>query len=444
MSFKLRFAPSPTGHLHVGNARTALVNFLYAKSNNGSLLLRIDDTDSERSKKEYEESIKNDLSWLGIHWDLIDRQSSRLENYSKAIKTLEEMGRAYRCYETPEELSLKRKSQLMSGRPPVYDRQALKLTDKDHLNFEKMGKKAHWRFKLIHEDVSWKDLVRGDCNYHMSSLSDPVIMREDGKPIYTLASVIDDIDHKITHIIRGEDHVTNSAAQIQLFEALGKNPPILGHLSLLSGSEGEGLSKRIGSLSLGSLKEKNIENISVVSLLSSIGTSESIASLTNMPSIIEKFDIKKFSRNTAKFGIQELYQINQKILQNYNFAEVEEKLKKIEPNVSEEFWNSVKGNIDTIEEVKIWINVAYGEIIPINEDKSLMKIALKLFPEKIDNFTWREWTKAISDSSGVKGKKLFLSLRQALTGHASGPELANLLPIIGKEKIISRLSGEKS
>ena len=316
MTCKLRFAPSPTGELHVGNARTALVNFLFAKSNNGILLLRIDDTDKERSEKKFEESIKNDLLWLGIKWDMMDRQSNRFENYTNAIKILEENGRAYRCYETPEELSLRRKSQLMSGRPPVYDRQALNLTEKDHLKFEKMGKKAHWRFKLIHEDVTWNDMIRGECNYNMSSLSDPVIMREDGKPIYTLASVIDDIDHKITHIIRGEDHVTNSAAQIQLFDALGAKPPKLGHLSLLSGSEGEGLSKRIGSLSLGSIKEKNIENISLVSMLSSIGTSQSITHFGNIDSIIEKFDINNFSRNTAKFDINELFQINQKVFRD--------------------------------------------------------------------------------------------------------------------------------
>ena len=444
MTCKLRFAPSPTGELHVGNARTALVNFLFAKSNNGILLLRIDDTDKERSEKKFEESIKNDLLWLGIKWDMMDRQSNRFENYTNAIKILEENGRAYRCYETPEELSLRRKSQLMSGRPPVYDRQALNLTEKDHLKFEKMGKKAHWRFKLIHEDVIWNDMIRGECNYNMSSLSDPVIMREDGKPIYTLASVIDDIDHKITHIIRGEDHVTNSAAQIQLFDALGAKPPKLGHLSLLSGSEGEGLSKRIGSLSLGSIKEKNIENISLVSMLSSIGTSQSITHFGNIDSIIEKFDINNFSRNTAKFDIHELFQINQKVLQNYDFSEVERKLNIMDDNVSEVFWDNVKGNLDTFPEIETWVKVVYGEIIPIIEDERLMNFALNSLPKNIDELTWREWTKAITDASGIKGKELYLSLRKALTGLASGPELANLLPIIGKQKIISRLNGEKS
>mgnify|MGYP001318540300 FL=1 len=444
MTCKLRFAPSPTGELHVGNARTALVNFLFAKSNNGILLLRIDDTDKERSEKKFEESIKNDLLWLGIKWDMMDRQSNRFENYTNAIKILEENGRAYRCYETPEELSLRRKSQLMSGRPPVYDRQALNLTEKDHLKFEKMGKKAHWRFKLIHEDVTWNDMIRGECNYNMSSLSDPVIMREDGKPIYTLASVIDDIDHKITHIIRGEDHVTNSAAQIQLFDALGAKPPKLGHLSLLSGSEGEGLSKRIGSLSLGSIKEKNIENISLVSMLSSIGTSQSITHFGNIDSIIEKFDINNFSRNTAKFDINELFQINQKVLQNYDFSEVERKLNIMDDNVSEVFWDNVKGNLDTFPEIETWVKVVYGEIIPIIEDERLMNFALNSLPKNIDELTWREWTKAITDASGIKGKELYLSLRKALTGLASGPELANLLPIIGKQKIISRLNGEKS
>ena len=220
MKTKLRFAPSPTGNLHVGNARTALVNYLFCKSISGEMMLRIDDTDEERSSKEYEESIKSDLNWLGINWETTDRQSTRIENYKDALKKLFENGRAYRCYETQEELSLKRKAQLMSGKPPVYDRQGLSLEENDHLRYEQEGKLPHWRFKLLDEEVTWTDLIRGHCTYDMNALSDPVIMREDGRPIYTLASVVDDIDHKISHIIRGEDHVTNSAAQIQLFLSL--------------------------------------------------------------------------------------------------------------------------------------------------------------------------------------------------------------------------------
>ena len=288
MKTKLRFAPSPTGNLHVGNARTALVNYLFCKSISGEMMLRIDDTDEERSSKEYEESIKSDLNWLGIYWETTDRQSTRIKNYKDALKKLFENGRAYRCYETQEELSLKRKAQLMSGKPPVYDRQGLSLEENDHLRYEQDGKLPHWRFKLLDEEVTWTDLIRGHCAYDMNALSDPVIMREDGRPIYTLASVVDDIDHKISHIIRGEDHVTNSAAQIQLFNALGYEAPNLGHLSLISGADGEGLSKRLGSLSLGDLKREGLESNALSSLLARLGTSDPIVFFKNSSVEFEK------------------------------------------------------------------------------------------------------------------------------------------------------------
>ena len=245
---KVRFAPSPTGNLHVGNLRTALVNYLFARREGGHFMLRIDDTDTERSTPEFEASIRADLEWMGMGWDSEDRQSARLDRYDAALKQLADAGRAYPCYETPEELALKRKAQLSAGRPPVYDRAALKLTDEQKAEHEAAGRRPHWRFLLNDAEVSWTDMVRGDVSYHMSSLSDPVLMREDGRVIYTMASVVDDIDHGITHIIRGEDHVTNSAAQIQLFEALGAAAPAMGHVALLAGSDGEGLSKRLGSL----------------------------------------------------------------------------------------------------------------------------------------------------------------------------------------------------
>ena len=441
MKYKLRFAPSPTGHLHVGNARTALVNYLYAKVNKGELLLRIDDTDVERSKQEFEESIKRDLTWLGIIWDKTDRQSERLEKYNTALQLLLSKGRAYKCYETPEELSLKRKAQLMAGRPPVYDREALKLSKADHLKLEDMGRKPHWRFRLLDDEVFWKDLVRGDCSYNMNALSDPVIMREDGRPIYTLASVVDDIDHEITHIIRGEDHVTNSAAQIQLFEALGSKAPYLGHLSLLAGAEGEGLSKRMGSLSLGSLREENLESIAVSSLLSRIGTSESIVPFKTIFEIIKSFDISKFGRNTAKFDVQELYLINQKIIQSYSYKEVENRLQSYGIKIDEMTWNLVSGNINLIKDTKIWLEVIKGSIEPIIEDHFLLKVAIETIPEtEFTSYTWSEWTKIISKRTGLKGRKLFLPLRKAITGLDYGPEFSNLLPLIGREKVIERLS----
>ena len=446
MKTKLRFAPSPTGNLHVGNARTALVNYLFCKSISGEMMLRIDDTDEERSSKEYEESIKSDLNWLGIYWETTDRQSTRIKNYKDALKKLFENGRAYRCYETQEELSLKRKAQLMSGKPPVYDRQGLSLEENDHLRYEHDGKLPHWRFKLLDEEVTWTDLIRGHCTYDMNALSDPVIMREDGRPIYTLASVVDDIDHKISHIIRGEDHVTNSAAQIQLFNALGYEAPNLGHLSLISGADGEGLSKRLGSLSLGDLKREGLESNALSSLLARLGTSDPIVFFKDIGDLIESFDLNKFSRNTAKFDINDLYLMNKKSIQSMNYEEASKRFNLIgldEPG--EEFWNTVSGNLNNFIETKIWWEVVFGEIDPLIDNQDLIQVATDTFPnESIDNDTWSKWCKKISNQSEFKGKKLFISLRKTLTGYDYGPELSKLLPLIGKEKILSRLSGNKS
>ena len=446
MKTRLRFAPSPTGNLHVGNARTALVNYLFCRSISGEMMLRIDDTDEERSKKEFEENIKSDLNWMGIFWEMTDRQSTRIKNYNDALNKLFESGRAYRCYETQEELSLKRKAQLMSGKPPVYDRQGLSLQQKDHDKFANEGKLPHWRFKLTDDEVVWDDLIRGKCTYDMRSLSDPVIMREDGRPIYTLASVVDDIDHEITHIIRGEDHVTNSAAQIQLFKALGIQPPSLGHLSLIAGSEGEGLSKRLGSLSLGQLKQEGLESNALTSLLAKLGTSDPISFIENIEGLIKDFDLKKFSRNTAKFDMKDLYLLNKKSIQSMSYQEALKRLKLIDlDNINEEFWNTVSGNLNNFKEIKLWWNVVFGEIKPIIDNRHLIDIAIKLFPnETLDQTTWGSWCKIISSESDFKGKELFISLRKALTSYDYGPELSKLLPMIGKEKILSRLSGNVS
>ena len=445
MKMKLRFAPSPTGNLHVGNARTALVNYLFSKCNKGEMLLRIDDTDPERSKTEYEENIKKDLNWLGIFWEYTDRQSLKIDQYNNALNKLFEIGRAYRCYETPEELSLKRKAQLISGKPPVYDRQAMNLTEEDHQKFKSEGKLPHWRFKLIDQDVAWTDLIRGNCNYNMKSLSDPVIMREDGRPIYTLASVVDDIDHKITHIIRGEDHVTNSAAQIQLFQALGSKSPTMGHLSLIAGSEGEGLSKRLGSLTLGELREDGIESNALASLLARLGTSDPIVAFKSVEEIIKSFDLSKFSRNTAKFDVNELNFINKKSIQLLDYNDAKEKLNSLGLDASKEFWDLVSGNLDNLKQSIIWWKVIYGEIVPIIDNPEIIKIAKENFPnDKLDNSTWGIWSKKISNESGLKGKELFTTLRKAITSQEHGPELSKLLPVLGKEKILSRLSGIKS
>ena len=353
--------------------------------------------------------------------------------------------RAYRCYETQEELSLKRKAQLMSGNPPVYDRQGLSLVDNDHQKFQKEGRLPHWRFKLIHEEVSWVDMVRGNCTYDMKSLSDPVIMREDGRPIYTLASVVDDIDHNISHIIRGEDHVTNSAAQIQLFKALGGKVPELGHLSLLAGSEGEGLSKRLGSLNLGELKQEGFESITLSSLLAKIGTSDPMKVFINTDELIKDFDLSKFSRNTAKFDSNDLYIMNKKSIQFMEFKEAKSRLTEIGLDINEEFWRTISGNLNKLNEARIWWDVVYGEIDPIIDNSNLIEKAIEFFPENnLDNTSWGSWCKSISGNTDYKGRDLFISLRKAITGFEFGPELSNLLPLIGKDKILSRMSGKKS
>ena len=438
---KVRFAPSPTGKLHVGNLRTALVNFLYAKAHNGTFMLRIDDTDTERSTAEYEAAIRADLSWMGMDWDCEDRQSDRIGRYDEALAHLIDTGRAYACYETAEELALKRKAQLNAGRPPVYDRAALKLSEDQIAAYEAEGRKPHYRFRLNDDEVTWTDLVRGDVAYHMSSLSDPVIIREDGRYIYTLASVVDDIDHGITVILRGEDHVTNSAAQIQLFEALGAKAPQMGHLALLAGADGEGLSKRLGSLSIEELRQNGMRAVAIASLLSRIGTSQPITAFASMADVIGGFDISYYGRATAKFDPTELAMINAKIIQSLDFSEVEEELRALSIE-DENFWLAVRGNLEKVTEAAEWWAVCHDDIDTIIEDEALCQAAIAALPDgPITSGIWKEWTKAISAATGAKGRGLFMPLRLALTGRSAGPEVAGLLPFIGRDRIVKRLSG---
>ena len=439
---KVRFAPSPTGNLHVGNLRTALVNYLYARHYGGQFMLRIDDTDTERSTAEYEASIRADLQWMGMNWDCEDRQSDRLERYDEALAHLLETGRAYACYETAEELALKRKAQLNAGRPPVYDRAALKLTDEQKQAFEADGRRPHYRFKLLDEEVKWTDLVRGDVAYHMSSLSDPVIIREDGRVIYTLASVVDDIDHEITVILRGEDHVTNSAAQIQLFEALGAKPPKMGHLALLAGADGEGLSKRLGSLSIAELKADGIEATAIASLLGRIGTSLSVQPFASIQELAAAFDITTFGRATAKFDPEELRQLNSRILQLLEFEDVAERLSS-HSITDAGFWLAVRGNLNLLSEAGEWWQICHEAIEPVIEDKELCLAAIEQLPDgDITADIWKPWTAAIAEATGKKGRGLFMPLRLALTGRNAGPEIAGLLAYMGRDRIIARLSGE--
>ncbi len=442
---KVRFAPSPTGNLHVGNLRTALVNYLFARKTGGQFMLRIDDTDTERSTTAFEVSIRNDLKWMGMDWDVEDRQSERLARYDQALAQLRDAGRAYPCFETAEELSLKRKAQLSAGRPPVYDRAALKLSAEQIAAFEAEGRRPHWRFKLDDAEVRWHDLVRGDVAYHMSSLSDPVLMREDGRVIYTMASVVDDIDHGISHIIRGEDHVTNSAAQIQLFEALGAKPPTMGHVALLAGADGEGLSKRLGSLSISELREQGVEAMAIASLLARIGTSDPVNPTSDIAMVIESFDISRFGRATAKFDPAELAQVNARVVQELSFESVAGRLEAMGIGGGEAFWLAVRDNIGTVGEAGEWWNICTTSIAPVIDDAEVTKAAAECLPEgALEAEIWADWTRAIAASTGKKGRGLFMPLRLALTGKEKGPELAPLLAFMGRERIIARLQGQSA
>lgn len=440
---KVRFAPSPTGRLHVGNLRTALVNYLFARKTGGTFMLRIDDTDEERSSAAFETAIREDLQWMGMMWDCEDRQSARLARYDAALAQLIAAGRAYACYETPDELSLKRKAQLSAGRPPVYDRAGLKLSDQDKAKLEAEGRRPHWRFLLNDAEVQWHDMVRGDVAYHMSSLSDPVLMREDGRVIYTLASVVDDIDHAITHIIRGEDHVTNSAAQIQLFEALGARAPMMGHVALLAGADGEGLSKRLGSLSIGELRQTGIEPCAIASLLARIGTADPVVPHSQLSAVVDNFDLGRFGRATAKFDPAELAKLNSQIVQELDFSNVDARLAAIGVAGNEAFWQAVRGNIATVNEAKIWWDICVQPLVPVIGASPVTNAAAALLPEGgLDSSIWAAWTKSIAAETGVKGKGLFMPLRLALTGRDAGPEIAPLLAIMGRDRVIARLRGE--
>ncbi len=442
---RVRFAPSPTGRLHVGNIRTALFNWLYARHNDGEFMLRLDDTDVERSTDEFAEGIKEDLIWLGLEWDLLAKQSDRYVEYEKAVRHLTETGRLYPCYDTPEELDLKRRRQLAQGRPPIYDRSALELSDEMIAEYEKEGRRPHWRFKLEHKRVTWNDLVRGEQSIDAGSFSDPVMIRQGGGYLYTLPSVVDDIDFEMTHIIRGEDHVANTAAQIQLFEALGATPPVFGHHNLLVGADGEALSKRKGSLSIAGLREEGLEPLALNAHAATIGSSHPVAPHQSMEEIAELFDFSRLSRAPARFDESELRNLNAKYLHEVAFAVVEERLEKAGITGGEPFWLAIRGNIDLFGDAEKWWQVVAHEIEPVITDQELCNAAQKLLPAApLDEITWSEWTQAVKDQTGAKGKSLFMPLRQALTGQERGPELKFLLPLMSYDKVSNRLLGQKA
>ena len=440
----VRFAPSPTGRLHVGNVRTALINWLFAHAKGGKFILRIDDTDLERSTKAYEDGLREDLTWLGLVWADTFSQSDRFAEYDKAAARLKEMGLLYACYETADELERKRKIALSRGRPPVYDRASLALSDDEKAKLEADGVKPHWRFKLSGNRVEWDDLVRGPQSIDTSSLSDPVLIREDGSYLYTMPSVVDDIDAKITHVVRGEDHVTNSGAQIEIFHALGGTAPQMAHTPLLIGADGQGLSKRLGSLSMGELRAQGFEPMAICSLLAKIGTSDNVEARTSLDDLAKEFDFGKIGRAPARFDEADLLSLNATILHGLPFDDVKDRLAAIDAKAADEaFWTVVRENCSLLPDVKAWADTVFGDVPPLvdAEDKDFVLQAADLLPAgDLTAQTWSEWTNAVKAATGRKGKGLFMTLRKALTGQEHGPDMASLMPLIERDRALARLN----
>lgn len=439
----VRFAPSPTGLIHIGNARTALLNWLHAQTRGGTFVLRFDDTDVERSRREFADAIAEDLEWLGIRPDRVERQSERSRVYRAAVAKLKAAGRLYPAYETTEELERRRRRQLARGVPPVYDRAALKLTPEEIAAFEAEGREPHWRFRLEGRKVEWLDGIRGPQVVDTAGLSDPVLVRADGSFLYTLPSVVDDIDFAITDVIRGEDHVTNTAVQIEIFEALGGPVPRFAHHNLLAATTGEALSKRLGSLSIAGLRDAGYEAMTVASLAVLIGSSEEIHAYPDLASLAPHADLSGMSRSTAKFDPHELDVINARLIHALPYAAVADRLKALRADLGEAFWLTVRDNLGKLSDAVGWARVAAGKITPVvaAEDRDFLQAAADLLPEEPwDDATWGAWCEAVKAATGRKGKPLFLPLRLALTGLDHGPEMKRLLPLIGRRNTSARLS----
>lgn len=435
--------------MHIGNLRTALLNYLFAlkkkaEGEDVSFVLRIDDTDRERSKPEYEAAVYDCLKWMGMKWDRLEHQSARLNRYDEVVERLKAEGRLYACYETAEELECKRRRRLARKLPPVYDREGLRLTAEDRAKLEAEGRRPHYRFRLDYEEMAWDDMVRGRCSYHGEHLSDPIVVREDGTLPYLLPSVVDDIDFGITHVIRGEDHVTNTAVQIQMFKALGGTIPVFGHPPLLTGKEGK-LSKRTGSVNFMELRDDGIEPMTVACLLSSIGTSDATPVEQTLEALARHFDLAKFGRAQPHFDTQDLFKLNPRIVRELPPDTVNERLaQKGMPAVDPRLWTAVAPNLTTLDDLTGWIDrCSKGKVFCVSEqDRAFARTAADLLPDgEFDDGTFALWTAALKEKTGRKGRDLFHPLRLALTGVEQGPELKALLPVLGREETVARLRG---
>ncbi|MEL7345057.1 MAG: glutamate--tRNA ligase [Pseudomonadota bacterium] len=430
-----RFAPSPTGYLHIGNLRTALFNYLIARKAGGTFILRLDDTDPERSKPEFADAIQEDLEWLGLTWDRVEKQSERLDRYGEAADKLRDIGRFYEAFETPVELDLKRKKQLNMGRPPVYDRAALSLSDDEKAALRSERGDGVWRFKLDHERIEWADGILGDLSIDAASVSDPVLIRADGQVLYTIASVVDDTEMGVTHVVRGSDHVTNTATQIQIIEALGAVPPSFAHHSLLTGPQGEALSKRLGVLSLRDLRAQGLEPMAILSLLARLGSSDPVELRGGMDELIEGFDLTKFGSAPTKFDEADLGPLTARVLAARPFGQVADAIRAlgVPGELAEGFWTVTRENIETLDDLGAWWAVFRdgAEAKVAQEDAEFVAQAFALLPEPpYGPDTWSSWTSAVKEATGRKGKGLFMPLRHAVTGRTRGPEMADVMPLL--------------
>ena len=430
-----RFAPSPTGYLHIGNLRTALFNYLIARKAGGQFILRLDDTDPERSKPEYCDAIKEDLEWLGLVWDRVETQSVRLDRYEAAADELRAMGRFYECFETPVELDLKRKKQLNMGRPPVYDRAALALSEaeKDALRAERGA--GHWRFKLDHQRIEWTDGILGERSIDAASVSDPVLIRGDGQFLYTLASVCDDIDFGITNVVRGSDHVTNTATQIQIISALGGKMPEFAHHSLLTGPKGEALSKRLGTLSLRDLRARGVEPMALLSMMARLGSSDPVELCGSVDELVAGFDISHFGAAPTKFDEDDLNPLSARFLSTLDYGDVATQIAAlgVPKAIAPKFWDVVRDNISVRAQISDWWSLFRDGATPLvaDEDREFVAEAFAMLPEMpFDSDTWGNWTAAVKKKTGRKGRGLFMPLRHAVTGRERGPEMADVMALM--------------
>ncbi|WP_265501814.1 glutamate--tRNA ligase [Paracoccus beibuensis] len=429
-----RFAPSPTGHIHVGNLRTALFNYLIARKAGGTFILRLDDTDQERSKQEYVDGIKRDLDWLGLHWDREERQSLRLDRYRAEAEALKASGRLYEVFETPTELDLKRKKQLNMGKPPVYDRTGLHLSDADRDRLRTEGREGYWRFLLEQERIEWTDGILGDISIDAASVSDPVLIRADGQVLYTFASSVDDTDMGVTDIVRGSDHVTNTATQIQIIRAIGGTPPSFAHHSLLTGAKGEELSKRIGALSLKDLRENGVAPEALISLMARLGSGVPVE-LATLDELAAAFDLGQFGASPTKFDAEDLWPLTRERNQALPLEAVRDRIVAlgVPGDQVERFWRVASQNITRLEDLDGWWQIfsqgAEPQIDP--EDADFIAQAMTLLPPPpYSDATWGEWTAKVKEVTGRKGKSLFMPLRKAVTGQAHGPEMADVMPLL--------------